>query len=46
VEGEVAGMLKPLDEIFEKELKPRLDKLPTRAQHAAAEGVTDTKTQP
>ena len=28
---------KPLDDIFEKQLKPRLDKLPTRAQRRAAE---------
>jgi hypothetical protein len=29
--------LKPLDVIFEQSLKPRLEKLPTRAQRAAAE---------
>jgi len=28
---------KPIDEIFEKQLKPRLDKLPTRAQRKAVE---------
>ena len=27
----------PIDRIFEEQLKPRLDKLPTRAQRAAAE---------
>lgn len=30
-------LLKPLDEIFERQLKPRLEKLPTRAQRDAAE---------
>lgn len=30
-------LLEPLDRIFEGQLKPRLDKLPTRAQRAAAE---------
>ncbi|MCG3126974.1 MAG: hypothetical protein CHACPFDD_01830 [Phycisphaerae bacterium] len=30
-------LFKPLDDIFEKELKPRLEKLPTRAQRAAVE---------
>jgi hypothetical protein len=32
-----AKLLAPIDTIFEKQLKPRLDKLPTRAQRAAAE---------
>lgn len=30
-------LLDPLDRIFEQQLKPRLDRLPTRAQRAAAE---------
>jgi hypothetical protein len=29
--------MEPITEIFENELKPRLDKLPTRAQRAAAQ---------
>lgn len=32
-----AEILTPVTEIFEKQLKPRLEKLPTRAQRAAAE---------
>ncbi|MBN2447459.1 MAG: hypothetical protein JXO22_12075 [Phycisphaerae bacterium] len=31
------GLLEPLTQIFERQLKPRLDKLPTRAQREAAE---------
>jgi hypothetical protein len=30
-------LLKPLDDIFEQQLKPRLDKIPTRAQRKAAD---------
>ena len=30
-------LMQPIDEIFEKQLKPRLEKLPTRAQRRAAE---------
>ncbi len=37
VNAERARLLKPLDAIFEQQLKPRLDRLPTRAQRAAAE---------
>ncbi|MEP0845540.1 MAG: hypothetical protein HRF50_01820 [Phycisphaerae bacterium] len=33
------ALLRPVDLIFEKELKPRLDRLPTRAQRAAAHDV-------
>lgn len=33
-------LLKPLDDIFQKELKPRLETLPTRAQRAAASTTT------
>ena len=29
-------LMKPVDEIFEQRLKPRLDTLPTRAQRRAA----------
>lgn len=31
------SLMKPIDEVFERELKPRLDRLPTRAQREAAE---------
>jgi hypothetical protein len=34
---QAAKLRAPLNEIFEKQLKPRLEKLPTRAQRAAAE---------
>ena len=37
IEGVLAGLRKPIGVIFEKQLKPRLDKLPTRAQRARAE---------
>ncbi len=37
LERQIAELRKPIDEIFERQLKPRLDKLPTRAQRAAAE---------
>ncbi|MFQ5807531.1 MAG: hypothetical protein ACE5I3_13880, partial [Phycisphaerae bacterium] len=37
-------LLKPLDDIFEQQLKPRLDKLPTRAQRKDAEGRRSPKT--
>jgi hypothetical protein len=30
-------LMQPIDEVFEKQLKPRLEKLPTRAQRRAAE---------
>jgi hypothetical protein len=33
----VGELRKPIDSVFEKELKPRLEKLPTRAQRRAAE---------
>lgn len=35
-----AQLLRPIDGIFEQELKERLDRLPTRAQRAAAEQAT------
>jgi hypothetical protein len=34
---EFEDMKRPIDAIFEKQLKPRLDKLPTRAERAAVE---------
>jgi hypothetical protein len=37
-----AKLHEPIDEIFEKQLKARLEKLPTRKQRAAAEGVGPT----
>ena len=40
-EDKLMSLRKPIDEIFDKQLKPRLDKLPTRAQRAAAEKHTD-----
>jgi len=39
-------LLKPLDDIFERQLKPRLDKLPTRAQRKAAEERKAPATRP
>lgn len=36
-DAKFAELLTPVTEIFEKQLKPRLEKLPTRAQRAAAE---------
>jgi hypothetical protein len=42
--NELAGKLaRPLEEIFERQLKPRLETLPTRKQRAAAEGTPDTQ---
>lgn len=41
VADKLAKLRKPLDDIFEKQLKPRLDKLPTRAQRKAATGSKD-----
>jgi hypothetical protein len=35
-----ATLRKPIDRIFEEQLKPRLETLPTRAQRVAAEGET------
>lgn len=35
-----ASLLKPLDLIFERQLKPRLERLPTRAQRAASSAKT------
>jgi hypothetical protein len=37
IRRERVRLLKPLNDIFERDLKPRLDKLPTRAQRKAAE---------
>lgn len=34
-----AKLLEPINEIFEKQLKPRLERLPTRAQRQAAEAA-------
>lgn len=36
-------LAKPLNDIFEQQLKPRLDKLPTRAQRKAAEDAATTR---
>ncbi|MGE3182056.1 MAG: hypothetical protein AB7N71_10525 [Phycisphaerae bacterium] len=36
-------LLAPIDQIFEKQLKPRLDRIPTRAQQAAAEAPKAAK---
>lgn len=36
----------PINEVFEKQLKPRLEKLPTRAQRAAAERDDKAASQP
>ena len=36
-------IMKPIEKIFETQLKPRLDKLPTRAQREAAEQCSQTK---
>ena len=42
--NELAGKLaRPLEEIFERQLKPRLETLPTRKQRAAAEGSPATQ---
>lgn len=46
IEKEFRDLLKPVDEIFDKQLKPRLDKLPTRAQRAPAEAETKPTSQP
>ena len=37
IQTELKKLRQAIDEIFEKQLKPRLDKLPTRAQRQAAE---------
>lgn len=39
IDSEIAKLREPLDRIFEKQLKPRLEKLPTRAQRVAAEST-------
>jgi len=42
--NELASKLaQPLEEIFERQLKPRLETLPTRKQRAAAEGSPETQ---
>lgn len=41
-----AELRAPIDEIFERELKPRLDKLPTTVQRNAAPSGTSAATQP
>jgi hypothetical protein len=43
---QAAKLRAPLNEIFERQLKPRLDKLPTRAQRAAAERDQPPASQP
>lgn len=45
LETQRGELLKPLTAIFEKRLKPQLDKLPTRAQRAAAEKAPEKKTK-
>ncbi len=42
---QAAKLRAPLNEIFERQLKPRLEKLPTRAQRAAAERDQPAATQ-
>jgi hypothetical protein len=37
IRGELALLMRPVQTVFERQLKPRLDKLPTRAQRQAAE---------
>lgn len=39
ISEQLARLAQPLDDIFEKQLKPRLDKLPTRAQRKATDGA-------
>ncbi|MFQ5806826.1 MAG: hypothetical protein ACE5I3_10290 [Phycisphaerae bacterium] len=39
-------LLKPLNDVFEQQLKPRLDKLPTRAQRKAGERKQAPATRP
>lgn len=41
-----AALLRPIEDIFANELKPRLERLPTRAQRAAAEKRRPTNSQP
>jgi hypothetical protein len=36
-------LFEPIDQIFERQLKPRLEKLPTRAQKEAAESTNDDR---
>jgi hypothetical protein len=36
-------LMSPIDRVFEKQLKPRLEKLPTRAQRRAAEAAAKKK---
>lgn len=43
-EEQRAKLVQPLSDIFEKRLKPQLDKLPTRAQREAAEKKPEKKT--
>ncbi len=40
LDGEVRRLRRPIDDIFERQRKPRLDKLPTRAQREAAGATT------
>jgi len=37
IRGELAGLMRPVDDIFENQLKPRLDRLLTREQRRQAE---------
>lgn len=36
LEGELRQLLRPIDDISERQLKPKLEAIPTRAQRAAA----------
>lgn len=42
----LSEQLKPIDEIFEKQLKPRLDRIPTRAQRETAKATTQPASRP
>lgn len=44
LEEQAAALRAPLDEIFERQLKPRLDRLPTRQQRALAAEATPRPT--
>ncbi len=41
-----AKMIEPIDQIFERSLKPRLERLPSRAQRRAAEAADAAKRRP
>ncbi|MFO0836888.1 MAG: hypothetical protein U1D55_00050 [Phycisphaerae bacterium] len=46
IEEQRKKLLEPLTRIFEQQLKPRLERLPTRAQRKAAEAVAKTPPAP